>query len=288
MPAADLLRRGIEAAHADRKIEAREIFLQVVEVDPRNELAWMWLSGLVDDLEDQIVACENVLTINPENQKVRLFLDGLKRKRQISRGEGFEISQGESVRQNTQPVKKENRSAAKSVPRDPMRTAGFLEQDGKFDQALEIYKVEAARAKDLHLFDQIYKNIIRIEKMLAENIKFIPPRASVLRLTFTWPLLYLSLALVQVGLKPVAHLTSYLWFAFPWVVLGSFLVAVSEVRYRHVIWRRVFQETGDGSLTARIMVGIAGWLMIFIPLMLLLIDSLNRLSVFQIPPRLFE
>lgn len=288
MPAADLLRRGIEAAHADRKIEAREIFLQVVEVDPRNELAWMWLSGLVDDLEDQIVACENVLTINPENQKVRLFLDGLKRKRQISRGEGFEISQGESVRQNTQPVKKENRSAAKSVPRDPMRTAGFLEQDGKFDQALEIYKVEAARAKDLHLFDQIYKNIIRIEKMLAENIKFIPPRASVLRLTFTWPLLYLSLALVQVGLKPMAHLTSYLWFAFPWVVLGSFLVAVSEVRYRHVIWRRVFQETGDGSLTARIMVGIAGWLMIFIPLMLLLIDSLNRLSVFQIPPRLFE
>lgn len=288
MPSADLLRRGIEAAHADRKIEAREIFLQVVEVDPRNELAWMWLSGLVDDLEDQIVACENVLTINPENQKVRLFLDGLKRKRRISRGEGFEISQGESVRQNTQPVKKENRSAAKSVPRDPMRTAGFLEQDGKFDQALEIYKVEAARAKDLHLFDQIYKNIIRIEKMLAENIKFIPPRASVLRLTFTWPLLYLSLALVQVGLKPMAHLTSYLWFAFPWVVLGSFLVAVSEVRYRHVIWRRVFQETGDGSLTARIMVGIAGWLMIFIPLMLLLIDSLNRLSVFQIPPRLFE
>lgn len=287
MLSADLLRRGIEAAHADRKIEAREIFLQVVEIDPRNELAWMWLSGLVDDLEDQIVACENVLTINPENQKVRLFLDGLKRKRRISRGEGFEISQGEPVRQNTQPVKKENRSAAKSVPRDPMRTAGFLEQDGKFDQALEIYKVEAARAKDLHVFDQIYKNIIRIEKMLAENIKFIPPRASVLRLTFTWPLLYLSLALVQVGLKPMAHLTSYLWFAFPWVVLGSFLVAVSEVRYRHVIWRRVFQETGDGSLTARIAVGIAGWLMIFIPLMLLLIDSLNRLSVFQIPPRLF-
>ncbi len=288
MSSADLLRRGIEAAHAGRRIEAREIFLQVVEANQRSEVAWMWLSGLVDDLEDQIIACENVLAINPENQKVRLFLDGLKRKRRISRGEGFEISQGEPVRQNTQPVKKENRSAAKSVPRDPMRTAGFLEQDGKFDQALEIYKVEAARAKDLHVFDQIYKNIIRIEKILAENIKFIPPGSSVFRLTFTWPLLYLSLALVQVGLKPMEHLTSYLWFAFPWVVLGSFLVAVSEVRYRHVIWRKVFQETGDGSLIARIIVGIAGWLMIFIPLTLLLIDSLNRLSVFQIPPRLFE
>jgi hypothetical protein len=168
-----------------------------------------------------------------------------------------------------------------------MRTAEYFEQDGKFDQALEIYRVEAAKAKDLHVFDQIYKKITGIEKRLAENIKFIPPRSSVLRLTFTWPLLYLSLALVQVGLKPLEHLTSYLWFAFPWVVLGSFLVSVSEVRYRHMIWHKVFQESGDGSLIARIVVGTAGWLMIIIPLTLLLIDSLNRLSVFQIPPRLF-
>jgi hypothetical protein len=89
----DLLRRGIEAAHANRKVEAREIFMQVVEVDPRNELAWMWLSGLVDNLEDQIIACENVLTINPENQKVRLFLDNLKRKQQALRGENREAPQ---------------------------------------------------------------------------------------------------------------------------------------------------------------------------------------------------
>ena len=288
MSSVDLLRRGIEAAHADRKIEAREIFLQVVEIDPRNELAWMWLSGLVDDLEDQIIACENVLAINPENQKVRLFLEGLKRKQHELRGEDQGISQGQRAQQNTQQVKNENRMGQKSAIRDPMRIAGFLEQDGKLDLALDIYKVEAARAKDLHLFDQIYKNITRIEKALAENIKFVPPRSSVFRLTFTWPLLYLSLALVQVGLKPMEHLTSYLWFAFPWVVLGSFLIAVSEVRYRHVIWRKIFQETGDGSLIARIAVGTAGWLMIFIPLTLLLIDSLNRLSVFQIPPRLFE
>jgi hypothetical protein len=148
--------------------------------------------------------------------------------------------------------------------------------------------MEAAKAKDLHVFDQIYKKITRIEKMQAENIKFVPPRSSVFRLTLTWPLLYLSLALIQVGLKPLEHLTSYLWLAFPWVVLGSFLVAVSEVRYRHLIWHRLFRENGDGSLAARVMVAVAGWIMIFIPLALLLIDSLNRLAVFQIPPRFFE
>ena len=287
MSVIDLLRQGVEAAHAGRRTEAREIFIQVVEVDPRNELAWIWLSGLVDDLEDQIIACENVLTINPENQKVRLFLESLKRKQQALRGENREAPQTTRDQPAVHQAKQEHGVKRDSPTRDPMRTAEYLEQDGKFDQALEIYRVEAAKAKDLHVFDQIYKKITHIENRLAENIKFIPPRSSVLRLTFTWPLLYLSLALVQVGLKPLEHLTSYLWFAFPWVVLGSFLVSVSEVRYRHAIWHKVFQENGDGSLIARIVVGTAGWLMIVIPLTLLLIDSLNRLSVFQIPPRLF-
>jgi hypothetical protein len=191
------------------------------------------------------------------------------------------------VKQNTQDVKSKNSVERKSVTRDPLRTAEFMEQDGKFDQALEIYRVEAAKAKDLRVFDQIYKNITRIEKRLGEKIKYVPPRLSVVRLTFTWPLLYLSLALVQVGLKPLEHITSYVWFAFPWVVLGSFLVAVADVRYRHVIWQKIFQENGDGSLVARISVGVVGWVMIFVPLALLLIDSLSRLAVFKIPPRLY-
>lgn len=258
--------------------------MRVVEIDPRNEMAWMWLSGLMDDLEDRIIACENVLTINPENQKVRLFLDSLKRTRYELSGENQEVYQGQLANQ----VKSENGVKRNPSTRDPMRMAEYLEQDGKFNQALDVYRVEAAKAKDLHVFDHIYRQITRIEKMMAENIKFVPPRSAVVRLTFTWPLLYLSLALVQIGLKPMQHLTSYLWLAFPWVVLGSFLVAVSEVRYRHAIWRRLFRERGDGSLVARVMVTTAGWIMIFVPLALLMIDSLNRLSVFQIPPRLFE
>ena len=278
MSSAELFRRGVDAAHAGRKAEAREIFMQVVKLDPRNEIAWMWLSGLMYDLEDRIVACENVLTINPENHKTQLYMEDLKRRRDALNAKAVETIQRHAVINQDVELKKVTR------PRDPMRAAEFLEQDGKFDQALDIYRIEAAKAKDLHLFDQIYKKITRIEKMLAEKIKYIPPRSSVLRLTLTWPLLYLSLALVQVGMKPLQHLISYLWFAFPFVVLGSFLVAISEVRYRHVIWRMLFRERGDGSLTARIAVGVTGWTMILVPLALLLVDSLNRLAVFQVPP----
>lgn len=248
------------------------MFLRVVEEDPRNELAWMWLAGLVDSLEDKVIACENVLTINPSNGKARAFLDELNRRRDLNSAAGDVET---------------NKSAPRINRKDPVEEAKYLEQDGKFAEALMIYKVEAAKAGDTEKFNELYKKITRIENMQADRIKYVPPRVSIMRLSFAWPLLYLSLALVQVGLNPLNHPTSYLWFAFPWVALGGYLIAVSEVRSRHAVWKIVFQESGDGTLPARIAVGMVGWLMALIPLALIVIDSLNRLSDFQVPARLF-
>lgn len=270
MNSSDLLRQAIGLARAGKKEEARDVFLRVVDEDPRNELAWMWLAGLVDSLEDKIIACENALTINPSNEKARRYLESLKRRKGQVNGKGGL----DSAKQQT-------------VHREPLEEARFLEQEGKFEEALLIYKVEAAKTNDTHTFNAIYKKIVRIEQMQVEKIKFIAPRASIVRLTLTWPLLYLSLALVQVGLNPLNAPTSYLWFSFPWVVLGSYLVAVSEVRSRHLIWKRVFLENGDGTVFARLAVGTAGWFLVLIPFVLIVIDSLNRLSDFVIPPRLF-
>src|SRR3990170_3743612 len=85
MSSVDLLRQAIEAARGGRKEQARDLLLQVVDKDPHNEEAWMWLSGLVDMLEDRIIACENVLTINPENHKARQYLQTLYRERKAYR-----------------------------------------------------------------------------------------------------------------------------------------------------------------------------------------------------------
>ena len=63
----ELLKRGIAAAKAGRKEEARQALLQVVEMDERNEQAWLWLSGVIDSAEDRRVCLDNVLTINPDN-----------------------------------------------------------------------------------------------------------------------------------------------------------------------------------------------------------------------------
>jgi tetratricopeptide (TPR) repeat protein len=69
--ATELLKQGIAAAKAGRKEEARQALLHVIELDERNERAWLWLSGVTDSIEDQRVCLENVLTINPDNPYAR-------------------------------------------------------------------------------------------------------------------------------------------------------------------------------------------------------------------------
>ena len=44
----DVLKQGIAALNAGRRMEARNLLTQVVQQDDRNEMAWLWLSGAVD------------------------------------------------------------------------------------------------------------------------------------------------------------------------------------------------------------------------------------------------
>ncbi|MCP4535837.1 MAG: tetratricopeptide repeat protein [Chloroflexi bacterium] len=63
----ELLRHGVVAAKAGRTEDARQALLRVVEMDERNEQAWLWLSGVSESFEDRRVCLENVLAINPNN-----------------------------------------------------------------------------------------------------------------------------------------------------------------------------------------------------------------------------
>jgi tetratricopeptide (TPR) repeat protein len=75
----DPLQLAIDAARNGRNAEARSLLMDLVDSDPRNETAWIWLSGLMESLEDRIIACENALAINPENRKVHMYLADLQR-----------------------------------------------------------------------------------------------------------------------------------------------------------------------------------------------------------------
>ena len=68
---AQLLYEGALAVREGRHADGQGLLLQVIERDEQNELAWLWLSGAMEDPADQQVALENVLAINPHNRAAR-------------------------------------------------------------------------------------------------------------------------------------------------------------------------------------------------------------------------
>lgn len=278
MTSLDMVRQAIEAARAGRRAEARDMLLKVVESDPYNEIAWIWLSGLVDLLEDRIIACENVLAINPSNEKVRAYLS------QLQQQQSMEAAKIPLIQP---PTPQHVLNTPPHVRQDPLRMAARLEQEGKYNEALELYKTQAAKAKDSRRFDEIYKNIVRIENLQKENIRYVSPSLSIIRLTFTWPLVYFVFLLLHAGFNPIAHPNIILWLGLPVVVAGSFLLAVSEIHSHHVIWKKLFDEDGDGSRFARWTAAITGWLLVIFPYVFLVLNALNRLQYFKIPPEPF-
>lgn len=59
--------QGIAAAKARRTEDARKLLLQAVKLDPRDELAWLYLAGVMQDKKGRLLCLERVLELNPEN-----------------------------------------------------------------------------------------------------------------------------------------------------------------------------------------------------------------------------
>jgi hypothetical protein len=73
----DTLEAGITAARAGRRDEARELLQQALQVDPRSEQGWLWMSAVVETDDERRICLERVLTINPKNQTAQAGLEKL-------------------------------------------------------------------------------------------------------------------------------------------------------------------------------------------------------------------
>lgn len=71
------LQAGINALKAGEREKGRRFLMQVLQVDERNETAWLWLSGAVTAKRERIICLENVLAVNPENRLARKGLQHL-------------------------------------------------------------------------------------------------------------------------------------------------------------------------------------------------------------------
>lgn len=97
----ELLQSGITSLKSGDKQKAKALFLEVIDLDENNEKAWLWLSAVVERA-DQIICLENVLTINPNNERAKKGLARLGAlpsadERQIVRRERAPLSGAEAI-----------------------------------------------------------------------------------------------------------------------------------------------------------------------------------------------
>ncbi|MEW6579030.1 MAG: hypothetical protein AB1435_07525 [Chloroflexota bacterium] len=63
-----LLHQGIAAARSGQRDTARSILQNVVRMDPRNEIGWMWLSSVASDDSERLFCLKKLLEVNPQNE----------------------------------------------------------------------------------------------------------------------------------------------------------------------------------------------------------------------------
>jgi CheY-like chemotaxis protein len=78
MSAQELLQTGIKAAQEGRRVEARQNLLRVTELEPKNENAWLWLASISEYPEELMVFLNNVLDVNPHNERAAEWMKATK------------------------------------------------------------------------------------------------------------------------------------------------------------------------------------------------------------------
>ena len=71
----DKLPQAITLIKSGEKQKGGQILANLLKVDPQNELAWLWMSKVVDTKKRQQYCLRQVLTINPGNEIARKALD---------------------------------------------------------------------------------------------------------------------------------------------------------------------------------------------------------------------
>lgn len=71
---AELLNEGIAAARSGDKPRTRSLFRQVTELEPGNEVAWLWRAKSADAPEEVVDCLRRALAINPHNEVAKTAL----------------------------------------------------------------------------------------------------------------------------------------------------------------------------------------------------------------------
>jgi len=278
------LRAAIALARAGRTRQARERFLQIVEEDAYNEVAWLWLVGLVDDVEDQIVALENVLVINPDNQRARARLERLQRRAEAAAPAGGGETAVKKVEATPSPAAptpdtppSEATEEEKSSANTLLATGRWHEYHGRLEEATALYRRARALGTTQRQRQRAGKRLKEVQRRL-ELRQPVPTNTTftLVRLSIGPFLLYLLLLFVHAAFRPWRVSPLLCLGGLP-VLAGSALLVGTRVTVAHRWWRQVFdgQRLPSG---ARGGLALLGFFLLFVPYILFLLSAYSRLN----------
>lgn len=70
----NLLHGGVAAAKSGEKELARSLFMKVTALDSNNESAWLWLASVSEQANERLEYLQNVLSLNPSNERALSWL----------------------------------------------------------------------------------------------------------------------------------------------------------------------------------------------------------------------
>ena len=198
----DRLAEIVEMAGDGRFQEARDHLLSIAEKDQDDVQNWYLLGLLVDNVEDKIVALENVLQLQPYDGEAQKLL------KLRTQGEVDKLTQGRAYEQK---------------------------QDWK--QALMAYETAVVISPIMQEREIARQRVAAIKKFYNPNLTT-HPTLTLVRLTAGPPILYGLLVLVHSGLNPLrVPLLGCLGGLL--VLLGSFMWTAVRDSFKHPLWEKI-------------------------------------------------
>ena len=232
------------ALNATDRDTALNILVEAVEEDENNEPAWILLGHMAPTLDDQRIALENALILNPGNSLAAQRLESLD---PGSRQEPTQMETEELVRM----------------------VEGFIEVPQEEKKQLEAFEGQLRK--------EVLQTPANSDDQKQPDTTYGEATRHLLR-TALWPTAsFFVLAVIYSLLKPLGF-TPLLIPGVLSVAAGSMLAAAVSLNPRHPLWVEFFGEPGERmELFARVVFGLLGWILALTPFLLLLVHALPAL-----------
>jgi hypothetical protein len=132
-----LLERAITHVNAGELDQGRSLLEKILEQDPKNDRAWVWLSGCVDDPMQRRICLQQALSANPNNQAA---LDGMR----VLTGELVQTASGQASLLDRRLSAISMGETAASMPSSQQQAAPASPEEGGPSLAMDQEPGEAA------------------------------------------------------------------------------------------------------------------------------------------------